>query len=329
MDVATRRGGDWLIVELGDRQVAGLLDEPNVRALYTALRDTLDDAGGRPVQDRRATDCCTWRRTQPARFYPRPYPPGVTTTAGSNAFDQGSFLARFDWGEAGLDTLSRGADVVVLVDVLSFTTAVDVGVSRGANVYPCHVRDATPAAFAQQLGAVLAVDRRHASPEQPFSLSPRSLATLPAGTRLVLPSPNGSALTLLAADHHGVVLAGCLRNAHAVAVAAQQLGGTVAIIAAGEHRPDGTLRFALEDLVGAGAILSHFASDARSPEAEVAVAGFQHLVADLARHLRACASGRELAALGFVDDVTLAAELDVSDAVPIFKRGAYTPHAGA
>jgi ATP-grasp domain, R2K clade family 3 len=136
MDVAKRRGGDWLIVELGDRQVAGLLDETDVRALYTALRDTLDDAGGRPVQDRRATDCCTWRRTQPARFYPRPYPPGVTTTAGSNAFDQGSFLARFDWGEAGLDTLSRGADVVVLVDVLSFTTAVDVGVSRGVKCTP-------------------------------------------------------------------------------------------------------------------------------------------------------------------------------------------------
>ena len=135
MDVAKRRGGDWLIVELGDRQVAGLLDEPNVRALYTALRDTLDDAGGRPVQDRRATDCCTWRRTQPARFYPRPYPPGVTTTAGSNAFDQGSFLARFDWGEAGLDTLSRGADVVVLVDVLSFThRGGGRGIPRGQRV---------------------------------------------------------------------------------------------------------------------------------------------------------------------------------------------------
>jgi hypothetical protein len=39
MDVAQRRGGEWLIVELGDAQVAGLPDHADVDGFYKALRD--------------------------------------------------------------------------------------------------------------------------------------------------------------------------------------------------------------------------------------------------------------------------------------------------
>jgi hypothetical protein len=39
MDVAKRRDGDWLIVELGDGQVAGLPENADVDGFYTALRD--------------------------------------------------------------------------------------------------------------------------------------------------------------------------------------------------------------------------------------------------------------------------------------------------
>jgi len=39
MDVAQRRGGDWLIVELGDAQVAGLPEHADVDQFYKALRD--------------------------------------------------------------------------------------------------------------------------------------------------------------------------------------------------------------------------------------------------------------------------------------------------
>jgi hypothetical protein len=52
MDLAKHRGSDWLIVEVGDGQVAGLPEGTDVRAFYTALRDTLDDASGRAAQDR-------------------------------------------------------------------------------------------------------------------------------------------------------------------------------------------------------------------------------------------------------------------------------------
>jgi hypothetical protein len=39
MDVAKRQAGDWLIVELGDAQVAGLPDHADVDSFYKALRD--------------------------------------------------------------------------------------------------------------------------------------------------------------------------------------------------------------------------------------------------------------------------------------------------
>jgi 2-phosphosulfolactate phosphatase len=238
------------------------------------------------------------------------------------AFDQAGFAARLEWGEAGLRTLAPHVDVLIIVDVLRFTTAVEVATSRGATVFPYALGDESAAAFAAQHHAMLASSSRKASPEEPFSLSPRSLTEIPPGTRLVLPSPNGSNLTRIAPTAHHVV-AGCLRNASSVAEFAKQ-HATLAVIAAGELRRDGSLRYSIEDLIGAGAILSELPENWRSPEAQVAVAAFQQAQHDLPRRLAECASGRELAALGLADDLALAAELDVSNTVPVLQEwGAY------
>jgi 2-phosphosulfolactate phosphatase len=60
-----------------------------------------------------------------------------------------------------------------------------------------------------------------------------------------------------------------------------------------------------------------------SPEAEVARAAFHAMRADLPRLLHDCASGQELVARGYEEDVHLAAQLNVSDAVPVLWEGAY------
>ena len=237
--------------------------------------------------------------------------------------DQQEFAIRCEWGERGVAVLAPVSDVVIIVDVLSFSTCVEIAASRGAAVYPCHWKDERAAAFAAGVGAKLVSAQRS---QTTLSLSPASLMHVTAGARLVLPSPNGSTLTLAASTtaNRPVVLAGCLRNAGAVASAALRYGSKVAVIAAGERWwTDMSLRPSFEDLVGAGAIIRHLPG-AHSPEAMTAVAAFEAAAPSLAAHMRQCSSGKELIERGFAADVDLAAQLDVSDCAPILLDGAYT-----
>jgi 2-phosphosulfolactate phosphatase len=235
--------------------------------------------------------------------------------------DQSAFRERFEWGVEGLLRLAPHADVVVVVDVLSFATAVDVAVGRGAIVYPFSERGAEAANFARRVDAVLAGDRSAAPAGRGYSLSPVSLQTIPSGTRLVLPSPNGATLVTLASKHSDAVLLGCLRNASAVAACCRTFGAKVAVIAAGERWShgdgwSGVLRPAVEDLIGAGAILAALSPRDPSPEAVAAMAAFQAAADDLPSFLAACSSGKELIERGFASDVTLAAQHNVSRSVP-------------
>ena len=151
---------------------------------------------------------------------------------------------------------------------------------------------------------------------------PSRWSAIPPGTRLVMPSPNGSTLSLRTGD--AATLAGCLRNARVVAEHAQRFGSRIAVIPAGERwREDGSLRPSFEDLVGAGAIISYL-TGTRSPEAQAAVAAFEQARSDLPGLLRECGSGRELIERGSPRDVDLAVELNASNRAPLLQRGAYT-----
>jgi|SRR5579859_156150 len=231
-------------------------------------------------------------------------------------FDQHRYDVRCEWGINGVAQLLADSDAIAIVDVLSFSTCVDIAVSRGAILYPYRWQDASAADYAQSLSALLASAREDRGG---FSLSPASLLAIPAGTRLVLPSPNGATLSL--ATQNVPTFVGCLRNSEAAARALQTFGSRISVIPAGERWPDGSLRPALEDLVGAGAII-HYLSGARSPEAQAAEAAFLHFRSNLTA-LREIASAKELIARGFPDDVTLALAFNQSVRVPILKDGAY------
>lgn len=100
-----------------------------------------------------------------------------------------------------------------------------------------------------------------------------------------------------------VIIAGSLQNAAAVAdwvIAQQTLRGDrfrIAVVAAGEPRADGSLRFAVEDLLAAGAIVEALTAvgiDHSSPEAAAAGAAYLGL-RNASRHLiGASVSAREL-----------------------------------
>jgi 2-phosphosulfolactate phosphatase len=140
--------------------------------------------------------------------------------------------------------------------------------------------------------------------------------------------PNGSSIVAAA---EGVVVAACLRNVSAVAAWVSERcardGAPVTVIAAGERWPDGSLRPAVEDLLGAGAVLAALHQRGgfdESPEAELARGAWASAdsVPDLVRR---CASGVELARGGFGADVEVAVELDFTTVVPVLSTGAFQP----
>ena len=61
---------------------------------------------------------------------------------------QANSAYRFDWGLDGLNCLAPGAQVVVIVDVLRFTTAVSAAVEVGATVLPYRWNDDQAPAYA-------------------------------------------------------------------------------------------------------------------------------------------------------------------------------------
>ncbi len=234
---------------------------------------------------------------------------------------QTGFRYRFEWGPNGLRALAPSSDVVVIVDVLRFTSAVSAALEAGAVVLPYRWDDDGVARFAQRHDAQVLADGRHRGQ----ALSPARLLGLASGTRVALPSPNGSALAFAARDHGARhVLAGCLRNARATARRAQELAGpsgVVTVLGAGERwrGETGPLRPAVEDLLGAGAVLAALdeadplPGAQLSPEAAAAAAAFLAARAHLADALATCSSGRELTERGADHDITVAAALDVTD----------------
>ena len=211
-------------------------------------------------------------------------------------FDQSAYQVRL---EGGLDGLARlaPADVVVVVDVLRFSSTVTAALERGERV------------------------------------------ALDAAAHAV--SLNGTAISRAAAalDPAPIVLLGCLRNASAVAEAIadeQRRRGartSIALIAGGELVPADAgvaartaRRFAVEDLLGAGAIVDALGVrgiDHTSPEAAAAGEAFRGLRAATRHLLAASGSGQELAERGAHDEVRAAAELDASTAVPVLREGVF------
>lgn len=257
------------------------------------------------------------------------------------AHRQSGHRVRLEWGPTGaLAVAGPGVAaevdagvVAVVVDVLSFTTTLTVALDRGITVLPHPWRDERAAAYAVQRDATLAVGRLEArSGAGGVSLSPAAMTRVDGVRRLVLPSPNGSTICAALARTGAVVVGASLLNAAAVAgMLATHLakGGHVAVVPAGERWTDGSLRPAVEDLWGAGAVLAalrRLVPDAGlSPEARVAERAHAAVADRLPEELRACASGRELVDVGFGDDVDTAARVDTSTQVPVLRDGEFAP----
>lgn len=93
------------------------------------------------------------------------------------------------------------------------------------------------------------------------------------------------------------------------------------MIPAGERWSDGSLRPAIEDLIGAGAILYELNAEC-SPEAEIAREAFRCSLPRLADIIRGCVCGRGLIERGFAEDLELTLSLNTGGAAPTLREAA-------
>lgn len=237
-----------------------------------------------------------------------------------NWYRQDAFAVRLEWGIPAIDHLAGDVDIIVIIDVMSFSTCVSVAVENGARVYPYPWKDHSVTQYAQSVGAIAAnSDRRFSG--QGYSLSPRTLLSVRPDEKLVLPSPNGSATCFRARERGVPVLTGCLRNLTATAKACRAFS-RILIVPCGERWPDGSLRPCIEDYVVAGGIIAALAQRTLSPEAQTAVAAWHAHQSQNFAALFHCASAVELIQRGFPDDVTLCLTKDAARQ-PCFLTGEY------
>lgn len=253
---------------------------------------------------------------------------------------QDGYDVRVEWGPTGARAITGGsapATIAVVIDVLSFTSTVQVAVERGIGVLPYRWKGADAELYAAEHDAALAIGRfdqrrdDRGLDDRGLTLSPAQIANLTEAQvaetpRLVLPSPNGSSICFSLVERGLRVVAASLRNRGAVADWLAERAGPaspIAIVAAGERWPDGTLRPCLEDLWGAGAVVAALAERAPqltfSPEARASAAAFAVVEHDIEAELLDCSSGRELIEAGFVDDVLTASRIDRGSAVPVLE----------
>lgn len=232
------------------------------------------------------------------------------------------------WGRRGIAEAASRGDIVVVVDVLSFSTCVVTAIERGGTIVPSGSSDES-APLAARHGGTIAVRREERATPDSYSLSPLSYQTITPGQCVVLPSPNGGACTRLGAGA-SFLFAGAIVNAtavgHAVTRLVESSDHTVTIVAAGERyesaSEDGMIRFAVEDYLGAGAILAAIDAD-KSAEAAVCESAFVQVRHRIGEVLWGCESGLELRARGFKDDVHFAAQLDRFSAIPVLVDGVF------
>jgi 2-phosphosulfolactate phosphatase len=253
-----------------------------------------------------------------------------------SVYSQDGYGVRLEWGPEGVRELAPHCAVLIIVDVLVFTTSVDIALGRGARVLPLPWRDERADEAARQAGAVLTRSGLSRTTEgfvsadgaTAWSLRPSSLVNLPAGTLLGMASANGATLCAAAANSGATVLAGCLRNASAVGLAARKLAGdgVIGVVPAGERwQHTESLRPSLEEFLGAGAIVRAIGGSNLAPEAEFAAIAYTAAQNRIRELLTGSVSGRELAHAGVPGDVELAADVDASEVVPILLDGVFRP----
>lgn len=238
-------------------------------------------------------------------------------------FEQSPYDCRIEWGKRGAREAAERGDIIIIVDVLSFSSTVISALKYGAVIYP-YPPNLDGENYAAKLGAEYIIGRAEAAKMGKPTLSPVSFNREHTQKKYVLTSLNGAYCTWIASKVPALLI-GSFLNASSVASVANKLrlqtNANITIIPCGEQwndvmENDDTLRPSMEDYLGAGAILSCL-DGKKSPEAEVCIGAFLNGKLKLNELIWECGSGRELRQRGYGDDVKHCSRLNIFDIVPI------------
>lgn len=241
-------------------------------------------------------------------------------------FNQSPFVCRVEWGRRGAREAAERGDIIIIVDVLSFSSTVVSALSFGAIIYP-YPPNLNGHAYAEKVNAEYILGRAEAAKTGKPTLSPISFTEEHSNKKFVLSSLNGAFCTWIGSKVPALLI-GSLLNASSVASVANQLriqtNANITVVPCGEQWSDGkeeedTLRTAIEDYLGAGAILSYLEGE-KSPEAEVCAGTFHYAESKLEELIWDCGSGRELRDRGYAADVKHCGRLNIYQTVPLLKN---------
>jgi len=209
------------------------------------------------------------------------------------------------------DSESFAGRSVVVFDVLRATTTMTAALAAG--VREIHVFPDTPAVrkrASEVSGALLCGEERCLRPEG-FDLgnSPAAFTSEYADRTVFMSTTNGTR-AILAAQDAAQLFVGALVNASAVASVLAEAGLDVTLLCAGTNG-----RVAIEDVIGAGAVLAAFNRKAptatpASDATRIALHLFESSRGDLSRALADGDGGRNVIAAGLREDIAFAASVD-------------------
>ncbi|MDO9046049.1 MAG: 2-phosphosulfolactate phosphatase [Methanobacteriaceae archaeon] len=206
---------------------------------------------------------------------------------------------------------SDSNDLSIMVDVLRASTTITMALNHFKKVIPV-VDHKEAIKIASEKEAIIAGERRGATLEGfDAGNSPIEIQKL-KGKTLVLTTSNG---TRIMEGMKSQILVGCFTNAQAVAAAAKELANEeIEVVMAGVEG-----RFAIEDFLGAGEIISNLQNENLDEYGQAAVMAVQNK--DLVEYnILKSRSARRLSEIGFKKDVEFCLQRNISDNVPIFRE---------
>jgi 2-phosphosulfolactate phosphatase len=225
---------------------------------------------------------------------------------------------------AGLQELDTKKDVCIVIDVLRACTTIAHALAAGAQgIIPVEtVEEAMRLAATLDKESTLLCGERESVRIEGFDLGNSPLEYTPdvvGGKTLVFSSTNGARALVGVAGAKECLAASFLTLRAAAQRAAG--AGNITIICAGSGA-----FFSLEDFLCAGMLVDQIAglseeNVALDDGARAALETARHLGRDLLETVQATDHGRNLARLGFADDIVLACEVDRFPFVPALRDG--------